>query len=110
MLAARHLLSTPSSSASTSASREKCCDRVVPRRGAEPGAPLGIAEQLLERSPERRDVERGNENAVDAVLDRFEQTADCGGDDGPSVRHRLARDEAVSLATRDGTATIAARS
>ncbi len=50
--------------------------------------------------PQRRDVERGNEDAVDAVLDRFGQAADCRGHDGPAVRHRLARNEAVPLATR----------
>ena len=68
----------------------------APRRSAE----AGVAEEPHERGTQRGDVAGRHDEARDAVLDRVGEAADAGRHDGPAVRHRLARDDAVSLAAR----------
>src|SRR5581483_9303284 len=74
--------------------QERGCRRLVrrdlpARRRAQPLAQLAVCEQALDRSTERRDVARGDEQAVDAVLDRVDKPTDRARDDRARVRHRL---------------------
>src|SRR5262249_6846529 len=59
-----------------------------------------VPEQPFDRGSEGDRIARRDEETGYAVVDRVVEASDRSGNDGPSVRHRLARDHAVALPVR----------